>query len=102
MHSPESHDSLSRTLAAWRVSPPPDPNFRPAVWQRIGAEMRESWAGYVRAHALGLSIAALVVVGAANWTGRAAVRAQLDAEREAMVVAYLTNLDPRVQARLRH
>lgn len=102
MHSPESNDPLSRTLAAWRVSPVSNPNFRPAVWQRIGAQARESWAGYVRAHALGLSVAALVVVGAASWTGRAAVKAQLNAEREAMVVAYLTNLDPRVQAKLRH
>lgn len=102
MHSPESNDPLSRTLAAWRIRPPANPNFRPAVWQRIGAEARESWAGYVRAHALGLSVAALVVAGAAGWTGRAAVKAQLDAGREAMVVVYLTDLDPRVQAKLRH
>lgn len=102
MHPPEPNDPLARTLAAWRVNPPSDPAFRPAVWRRIQAQARESWAAYVRTHALGWSVAAVAVVAAAGWTGRVAVRAQLNAEREAMVVAYLTDLDPRVQARLRH
>lgn len=102
MHSPESNDRLDDTLAAWRISPPADPAFRPAVWRRIQARARESWAAYVRAHALGWSVAAVAVVAAAGWSGRAVVRAQLNAEREAMVVAYLTDLDPRVQAKLRH
>lgn len=98
---PESNDPLSSVLAEWRLTPKSNPRFRPAVWQRIQARARESWANYVRAHAVGWSVAAVVVVAAGSWTGHAAVRAKLDAERDAMVVAYLSELDPRVQARLR-
>jgi hypothetical protein len=101
MKSPEPNDPLSRVLADWRVQPAAQPNFRPEVWQRIREQSRESWATYIRGHLAGWTMAALVAISAAGWAGHAAGRAQLDTKRDAMVVAYLVDLDPRVQAKLR-
>ena len=101
MNPPEPNDPLSRTLASWRVEPAANPNFRPAVWQRIRQRSRDTWTSYVRAHLAAWTITALVAVTSAGWAGVAAARAQLDARRDAMVVAYLVELDPRVQAKLR-
>jgi len=40
---------LTQALRVWRVSPPPDPNFRGAVWQRIEDTHRTtSWPVFVR------------------------------------------------------
>jgi hypothetical protein len=101
MHTPDPNDSLSRTLASWRVAPPPDPYFRPAVWQRLNLRARESWAAYLRAHLIGWSVAAGLTVVVAGWTGRTLARARLDAARDQMVVSYLGAIDPRVMAKLR-
>jgi len=101
MDSPGSHDSLSKILRQWRVTPPRDPEFRPAVWRRIARSSRDTWAGYVRAHRLAWTVAAVVAIGGAGWSGHAAARAKSAADREAMVTAYLVALDPRVQAQLR-
>jgi hypothetical protein len=100
MDSPEKHDALSRTLQQWRVRPAVNPAFRPAVWQRIAQHSRESWITYVRAHRLGWTVATVLVLGIAGWTGHAAAAAKLAADREAMVVTYLVGLDPRVQAKV--
>ena len=97
----DTRDSLSRTLQDWRVAPPADPNFRPDVWRRISRRSRESWGGYVRAHLVSWSLAAVVAISIAGLGGRAAGKARLDAAREAMATAYLVELDPRVQAKLR-
>ena len=101
MNTSDPNDPLSRTLAAWRVTSPRDPNFRPAVWQRINQGARETWAAYVRAHRVGWTVAAGLAVVAAGWTGRTVARAQLAADRERMVVSYLGAIDPRVIAKLR-
>lgn len=101
MNPSEPNDSLPRTLASWRVIPPTDPNFRPAVWQRIRQRTRETWTAYVRAHLVGWSVAAGLAVIAAGWAGRAVAQAKLDAGREQMVVSYLGDLDPRVLAKIR-
>jgi hypothetical protein len=101
MNSPEPNDPLSRDLATWRVQPKTDPNFRPAVWQRLRERGRETWAAYVRAHLAAWCVVAVVAVSAAGWAGVAAGKSRLEAERDAMVVNYLVGLDPRVQARLR-
>jgi len=100
MNSPEPNDPLSRSLAAWRVEPEADPNFRPAVWERIRQISRETWATYVRAHFAAWSVVAVVAVTAAGWAGVSASRSRLTADRDAMVVSYLVELDPRVQAKL--
>ncbi|MEY4202260.1 MAG: hypothetical protein RLZZ265_4000 [Verrucomicrobiota bacterium] len=101
MNPSPPNDPFSRTLADWRVSPKSDPNFRPAVWQRIGQRSRETWAAYVRAHLAAWTVAGAVALVAASWTGHLFARAKLDSSREQMVVSYLGNLDPRVMAKLR-
>ena len=74
MKPTDPNDALSRLLAAWRVAPPPQPNFRPAVWQRLRRQSRETWAGYVRAHLAGWSLLAIAYgdtsAGAAAWRRR--------------------------------
>ena len=102
MNSPDQNDSLSRTLAEWRVRPPTAPNFRPAVWERIKQRTRDTWAGYLRAHLVSWSLAGVMAVLAAGWTGPNVAQAKLDAGREKMVVSYLVDLDPRVLAKLPH
>jgi hypothetical protein len=54
----------------------------------------------LRAHRLALTVATVAVLGVAGWTGRAAAHAKMAADRDAMVVIYLVELDPRVQAKL--
>ena len=34
---------IMRQLLAWRVQPPPDPDFRHKVWQRIGGPSTATW-----------------------------------------------------------
>jgi hypothetical protein len=101
MIPPEPNDALSRALAAWRVQPPANPNFRPAVWQRVHEESRQTWSAYVRRHVASWSIGALAAVTVAGWAGHAIARARLESGREQMVVTYLGGLDPRVLAKLR-
>jgi hypothetical protein len=101
MHPPEADDPLSRALSTWHVAPPADPNFRPAVWQRIQRARRQTWAAYVRDHLAAWSIVAVVAITAAGWAGARASHARLTAARDAMVISYLVELDPRVQAALR-
>lgn len=94
--------SLSRTLAGWRVTPESDPQFRPAVWQRIQTRARQTWATYVRDHLVGWSVAASLAVLAAGWAGHSVAQSKLEAGRDKMVVSYLGELDPRVMAKLPH
>lgn len=101
MNSSEPNDPLSRALVEWRVNPPADPQFRPAVWQRIRRRAQDTWAGYFQAHLAQWSVVAIFAVTVAGWAGHAAGEARVEAERDAMVTSYLIELDPRVQAMLR-
>src|SRR5688572_30405086 len=94
------NDPVFRALAEWRVQPTADPEFRPAVWRRIHQRSRETWATYIRGHLAAWSVAALMIVAASGWWGASAGKARLAAERDAMAIAYLVELDPRVQAGL--
>lgn len=96
-----SRDTLSEFLHSWRVSPPADPNFRHRVWQRIGSPTGATWPAYLRTHPAAWSLAAMLALSAAGYTGTALARAQVQADREAIVVTYLVDLDPRVQAMLK-
>lgn len=96
-----SPDFLSEVLHRWRVTPPADPNFRHGVWQRIGDQNRVTWPVYLRAHPTAWSLAAVLAVSAAGYTGSALAQARVQADREAIVVTYLVDLDPRVQAMLK-
>ena len=95
-----SRDTLAETLQQWKVRPPADPNFRDSVWRRIDRRSLDSWPVYLRSHAATWAAVAVLTLGAAAYTGRATARARVRAEREAMVVTYLVDLDPRVQATL--
>jgi hypothetical protein len=96
-----SHDTLSERLRSWRVTPPVDPDFRHGVWQRIGKQAGGNWPAYLRAHAAAWSLASILVLGAAGYGGSALARSQTRADREAIAVSYLVNIDPRVQALLK-
>lgn len=100
MSSTSPGDSLSRTLADWRVEPSANPNFRPAVWTRIRDRSHQTWGAYVRSHLAAWGVAAACIVTLSGWAGSTAGKAKLDAARDEMVIAYLVELDPRVQARL--
>jgi hypothetical protein len=60
-----------------------------------------TWPTYLRTHMAAWSMAAVVVEGAAGFTGGALAKSQARADREAIVVTYLVDLDPRVQALLK-
>jgi len=96
-----SHDSLAENLRSWRVTPPADPDFRSRVWQRIDRRAGATWPAYLRAHPAAWSLAAMLAVSTAAYTGTALARAHVRADREAIVVTYLVDLDPRVQAGLK-
>jgi hypothetical protein len=100
MHSNTPQDPLSDALHRWRINPARNRNFRDAVWQRIEDNARVTWSGYVRGHLVGWSVTAAMALLAAGWGGHAMAQARLDADRNAMVVSYLSGLDPRVLARL--
>lgn len=101
MHSPDPNNHLRQTLRAWSVVPPVHPNFRPAVWARIREQEPSGWVAYARGHAAGLALAAFVTLFASGWAGHSVSRAKLEAARDARIVSYLVELDPRVQAGLR-
>lgn len=90
-------DSLSRTLASWRVEPPRDPAFRAVVRARLGgAPAASPWSGYVRRHAaaVGGALALAVAAGAVSGHGRA--RARVEADTARLAAAYVAELDARV------
>jgi len=96
-----SRDSLSNFLRGWRVTPPSDSNFRAAVWQRIRKRPDVSWPAYLRSHAVIWSTVAVLALVAAGYSGSALARAHVRADRDAIVITYLVDLDPRVQAALK-
>jgi hypothetical protein len=92
---------LSAVLRDWRVEPPADPNFRHRVWARLDRQLPSTWPAYLRGHALAWMLVTVLTVSAAALTGQAAAKARVRADREMMVVNYLVDLDPRVQAVLK-
>lgn len=94
-------DSLTEILRGWRVAPPADPDFRSGAWQRIDRQSRITWPAYLRAHTAAWSLIAVLVLSAAAYTGHATAHARVRADRETLVVTYLVDLDPRVQAVLK-
>ena len=91
-------ESLHGVLGSWRVSPAADPAFRSQVWERIRKQPDTPWSDYLRTHAAMLSLASILVLGAAAWGGGALARSRVQADREAIVMTYLVDIDPRVQA----
>jgi hypothetical protein len=90
-------DSLTRTLANWRVAAPRNPHFRAEVWTRIQAAGDAlPWGAYVRRHAAALSGALALAVAAGAVTGQGWARAQTAAKSAKLAAAYVESLDARV------
>ncbi len=89
------NDSLTTLLAAWRVTPSPDPQFRARVRARIETGRPSSWPGFARAHptALAASLGLALVLG--GWFGREQARARGEAESGRLATAYVKALDAR-------
>jgi hypothetical protein len=94
MTTPESPDPLRRTLAAWRVQPPAEPNFRAEVWRRIEAGP-VPWASYARRHLPGVTAVLLVAVAAGAVGGQERARARAAADSARLAAAYVEGLDAR-------
>jgi hypothetical protein len=89
-------ESLDETLIGWRIKPAVDPNFRPAVTARLAALRRErDWPSYLRAHSAVWTLAAVLALGAAAWTGHRAAQARNEANRDQLADSYVRRLDPR-------
>lgn len=98
----KSSDSLRDVLRAWRVSPPPDPGFRAAVWQRIEETLpAPTWSVFVRTRAAALTAAAVATVAISGWTGHLVARNHVQADRDTLAASYVASLDARVHAGLK-
>jgi hypothetical protein len=100
MHSPDSHDSLSRALADWRVAPRRDPQFRARVWERISAAVRPlPWRSYARQHAAALAGVLAVAIVAGALTGRERAHARAAADSAQLAALYVQTYDARAMHR---
>jgi hypothetical protein len=96
MNAPNPDESLSRTLAAWRVTPPRNPRFRAEVWSRLeAARHAPTWTGYVRAHGALVAGALMLAVVVGAWSGRERARERDAAARATLVAEYVHGLDAR-------
>ncbi|MSU25063.1 MAG: hypothetical protein EXS32_14745 [Opitutus sp.] len=96
MNASDPDHLLTRTLAEWHVSPPPNPRFRAAVWARLeAARSAPTWAGYIGAHAVPVAGALAIAVMVGGLIGRGQARARVAAERATMVNSYVQALDAR-------
>jgi hypothetical protein len=96
MDSPKETDSLSTTLAAWRVAAPRHPQFRQQVWARLGGGGGPvPWSVFARQHLamVGGALALALAVGA--FTGHERARSRVAAESARMAAAYVQGLDAR-------
>ncbi len=94
MDSPHLPDSLALTLAAWRVAPSRQPQFRSAVHARLGGASLP-WTLYARRHlaVVGGTLALGLVAGA--FSGRESARSRVAAESAQLAAAYVQGLDAR-------
>ena len=96
MDPSRSPDPLSRTLAAWRVSAPRNPQFRTAVWERIASRAQPlPWANYLRQHGAAVSGALVLAIAVGALSGRGWARAQAQADSARLAAIYVGGLDAR-------
>lgn len=89
----QNQDPIRGELRTWRVDPPADPGFRPAVWSRIDQARLLHWTTYWRRHAVGWSVACVLIVSASALWGHAAGLRHKQAERTAVLQTYLAAID---------
>ncbi|MFT3828899.1 MAG: hypothetical protein QM691_04245 [Opitutaceae bacterium] len=97
-----SQNPLREILHIWRIAPPADAGFRPAVWSRIEALRRtasETWFGYFRRHTLAWSLVLLSTAAGAGLLGRQAGERRAVADHSAILDTYLAQIDARVMHR---
>lgn len=90
-------DPLPPLLASWRVEPPPEPGFRRAVRERLGAGVSgATWAAFARrrANLVAGALAVALLGGALGGHGRA--RARVNEDRARLASAYVAGLDARL------
>ncbi|MDX2187288.1 MAG: hypothetical protein SFV32_10170 [Opitutaceae bacterium] len=102
MNSQNRDDDVRRAIRAWQVRPLPNSTFRPEVWQRIQQGSDAGWTSYLKRHAASVSLAAILTLVLSGWLGKTASRVALEHQRETMIVSYLVDLDPRVEAMMRN
>ena len=96
METPQNPDPLSRTLAAWRVQPARNPQFRGEVWARIGAVgAAVPWGAYARRRSPALLSAIALAVLVGGFLGREQARTRAAAESARLAAAYVQGLDAR-------
>ncbi|MFI5358272.1 MAG: hypothetical protein ACHQ4G_13145 [Opitutales bacterium] len=96
MPVPEPRSSPDQILSAWQVHPVRNPQFRHEVGRRIAARRREaSWPVFLRTHALAASSLLVLALVLGAWGGHAQARLQAQAQRNAMIQAYVRSLDAR-------
>ena len=96
MDSPKEPDSVSITLASWRVTPSRNVEFRRKVWARIGAEAgKVPWIVFARQHVsmVGGALAVALAVGA--FSGHERAQSRLAVESARLATAYVQGLDAR-------
>ncbi len=99
MDAPPTPDSVSRTLAAWRVVPSRSPEFRAQVWQRIGGRGDAvPWREYARRHAPSVLGAVALAMVAGGVLGHERARAHAADENARMASAYVRALDARAMS----
>lgn len=97
MEHSRPNDSLARTLASWRVNPPRDPQFRAAVWARLGSGAAAvPWAVYARRHGAAVGGALVLAMLAGAVTGHERARARVEADSARLAAAYVEALDARL------
>lgn len=96
-HSKEPNDSLARTLQDWRVAPGRTPEFRAAVWARIGGEKATlPWAVYARRNAGAVAGALAFAAVLGGVVGKEQAQAKAEAASARLAAAYVQGLDARV------
>lgn len=81
---------------SWTVSPAADPAFRAAVWARIEARrlLPATWKDWLKLHLVGVTTSAAASIVLAGMSGGWLAASQADREREQLLRAYVTSIDP--------
>ncbi len=96
----KENEHLSEVLAAWRVAPSRDSQFRARVRERLGKPVSVHWIHYLRDHLAPCVMAASLMLGVGAWLGHVQAEREVKKDQEIMTAAYLASLDARYQATL--
>ncbi len=87
-------DPLSKELALWRIEPPRDPAFRPAVWSRVRARGFETGLlQYIRQHVMLSACALAFSLSVGLYAGHLGASARSERDRLVLADTYLASID---------